>query len=87
MSDGGTATHSSAGQIHRADMRLVGNRICRVLSNPDQQPVTPDENAHMAIHKKTIAAEHCGELHFEHAANQIMLAFRKSCIIHRTLRG
>ena len=47
--------------------------------------ITPDENARMAIHQKTIAAGHCGELHFEHAANQIMQAFLKFCIIHRTL--
>ena len=87
MGDGGPATHSSAGKIHRAGMRLDGNRICRGLSNPDHEPVTQDENAHMAIHQKTIAAEHCGELQFEHAANQIMQAFRKSCIIQRNLRS
>ena len=40
-----------------------------------------------AAHDAFIAAEHCGELHFEHAANQIMQAFRKPCIVHRTLRG
>ena len=66
-------------------MRLVGNRICRGLSNLDHQLVTPDENAHMAIHQKTITAEHCGELHFEHSANQIIQAFRKSRTINHKL--
>ena len=65
-------------------MRLVGNCVCRSLTNPD---LSPQINTHTwPFIKKAIAAKHFGKLHFEHAANVIMQAFGKPCIIHGALR-
>ena len=86
MGDGSPSAHSPASQIHRTNMRLVGNCLCHSLTNPDHQPVTLNTPTHMTSHQKAKAAKHRVKFHFEHAANVIMQALGKPCIIHGALQ-